>query len=218
VCFINCHLAAGQKHVRERNTDITAILEDKSVFPVVDDPEIAYVGGGDGSMILDHELCFLSGDLNYRIDQRRDVAVSSVQAGDLAFLLQHDQLNREMTSNQAFRLRTFTETPIAFAPTYKYDRRSNEFDTSEKRRVPAWCDRILYRSRAADRIKPLHYRRYEANISDHRPVSAGFVIMVKSVQTGRREAEKEEVERGWRKYEQILLREAHRFYVKELKL
>lgn len=59
VCFINCHLAAGQKHVRERNTDITAILEDKSVFPVVDDPEIAYVGGGDGSMILDHELCFV---------------------------------------------------------------------------------------------------------------------------------------------------------------
>ena len=164
-------------------------------------------------------LCFqLSGDLNYRIDQRRDVVASSVQAGDLAFLLQHDQLNREMSNNQAFRLRAFAEPPITFAPTYKYDRRSNEFDTSEKRRIPAWCDRILYRCRKVDRIESLHYRRYEANISDHRPISAGFVITVKSVHMERREAEKEEVEKCWRRHEQELLREAHRFYVKELKL
>lgn len=144
--------------------------------------------------------------------------MSSVQAGDLDFLLQYDQLSRQMANNQAFRLRAFTEFPITFAPTYKYDRRSNEFDTSEKRRIPAWCDRILYRCRAVDRIEPLHYRRYEANISDHRPVSAGFIITVKSVQMERREVEKEEVEKYWRKREQELLREAHRFYINELKL
>lgn len=59
ICFINCHLAAGQKHTRERNGDVAAILEEKSVFPQVDQPEIGYVGGGDGSMILDHEICFV---------------------------------------------------------------------------------------------------------------------------------------------------------------
>lgn len=42
------------------------------------------------------------------------------------------------------------------------------YDTSEKKRVPSWCDRILYRSEAKDTIKALSYRRYEADISDHR--------------------------------------------------
>ncbi|KAF8318208.1 DNase I-like protein [Clavulina sp. PMI_390] len=218
ICFINCHLAAGQNHVRERNTDVAAVLEEKAVFPTVEEPEIGYVGGGDGSMILDHELCFLNGDLNYRIDQRRDIVLSSIQAGDLEFLLQHDQLNKEMRLNPSFRLRAFTESPIRFIPTYKYDRRSNEFDSSEKNRIPAWCDRILYRCRDLDRVRPLHYQRYEANISDHRPISAGFEVRVKSVDNELREREKEKVEKMWRKEEVDLLREAHRFYIEQGKL
>lgn len=144
--------------------------------------------------------------------------ITSIQAGDLNFLLQHDQLSREMRNNPAFRLRTFKESPITFIPTYKYDRRSNEFDSSEKKRIPAWCDRILYRTRDPARIEPLHYRRYEANISDHRPISAGFRVTVKSVQHEQRQVEKEEVEHLWRIQEQDLLREAHRCYVRELKL
>lgn len=64
VSFINCHLAAGQNHKLERNKDIAAILEEKEAFPAVlslDSTEaLAYVGGGDGSMILDHEICFVS--------------------------------------------------------------------------------------------------------------------------------------------------------------
>lgn len=28
----------------------------------------SFVGGGDGIMILDYELCFFNGDFNYRID------------------------------------------------------------------------------------------------------------------------------------------------------
>lgn len=65
-CFLNCHLAAGQSQRVARNMDLAAILEEKSVFPVSsEDPSsasdfVAYVGGGDGSMVLDHELCFVS--------------------------------------------------------------------------------------------------------------------------------------------------------------
>ncbi|KAJ3912636.1 Endonuclease/exonuclease/phosphatase, partial [Lentinula edodes] len=70
--------------------------------------------------------------------------------------------------------RFFTEGPITFAPTYKYDRRSDVYDTSEKRRAAAWCDRVLWRSR-------LHYQRYEVNVSDHRPIPAAFDISVKRV-------------------------------------
>ena len=61
ICFVNCHLAAGQHHVRQRNADIAAILEE-SLFPATRSGEdaVAYVGGGDGSMILDHEIVFVS--------------------------------------------------------------------------------------------------------------------------------------------------------------
>ena len=61
ICFINCHLAAGQNHVRARNADVAALLEEKEVFPAsISEPEpIAYAGGGDGSMILDHEFVFV---------------------------------------------------------------------------------------------------------------------------------------------------------------
>ena len=63
LCFINCHLAAGQNHKRQRNQDLAAILEEKAVFPDVTETSfeksLAYVGGGDGSMILDHEICFV---------------------------------------------------------------------------------------------------------------------------------------------------------------
>lgn len=61
LCFINCHLAAGQSHIRARNQDLAAILEDGTVLPRSEINEgLPYVGGGDGSMILDHEICFVS--------------------------------------------------------------------------------------------------------------------------------------------------------------
>jgi hypothetical protein len=68
-CFLNCHLAAGQSQKVSRNMDLASILEDKAVFPPSGDiaeagdfnPDfVAYVGGGDGSMVLDHEICFVS--------------------------------------------------------------------------------------------------------------------------------------------------------------
>ncbi|KAH7922873.1 DNase I-like protein [Leucogyrophana mollusca] len=215
ICLINCHLAAGQHHVRQRNSDVAAFLEEKSVFPSSDAIEepLAYVGGGDGSMVLDHEIVFVNGDMNYRIDQRRDHVVAAIQAGDFESLMVHDQLTKEMKYNRGFRFRSFMEGPLTFAPTYKYDRRSSEFDSSEKRRVPAWCDRVLWRSRDPDRVKLLSYQRYEANVSDHRPISAGFTMTVKSVKQDARAREKAAAESEWMGLQVELLDAAREFYV-----
>lgn len=61
-CFINCHLAAGQSQKVSRNQDVAAVLEEKAVFPdpSKSDEVLAFDGGGDGSMILDHEFVFVS--------------------------------------------------------------------------------------------------------------------------------------------------------------
>ena len=155
----------------------------------------------------------MNGDMNYRIDQRREAVVAAIRAGDLQQLVIHDQLRKEMKFNRGFRLRTFFEGPLDFVPTYKYDRRSDEYDTSEKRRAPAWCDRILWRSREPDRVQQLHYRRYEANVSDHRPISAAFRISVKSVSEEPRVHVKTELETVWAEHEKVLLAAAQQFFI-----
>ena len=182
LCFIDCHLAAGQTQTMNRNNDVTAILESTVLSPQYDtlqDSEI-FTSGGDGSMILDHEICILNGDLNYRIDTMgRDIVIKAVQAGNFAKLLDRDQLLVSRRRNPGLRLRAFMESPIGFAPTYKYDVGTDRYDTSEKHRAPAWCDRILYRG--AGKVKQLTYRRHEMRTSDHRPVSATFKMRIKCV-------------------------------------
>ena len=60
ICFINCHLAAGQHHVRQRNADAAAIVEDQTLPAESGDQLVAYINGGDASMVLDHEMVFVS--------------------------------------------------------------------------------------------------------------------------------------------------------------
>ncbi|KAG5291503.1 type I inositol-1,4,5-trisphosphate 5-phosphatase [Histoplasma ohiense] len=187
LCFINCHLAAGQSQTTHRNNDIAAILESSSL-----PPESSYssridlfVGGGDGTMILDHEICILNGDLNYRIDSMpRNTVIEAVKARNLPKLLDRDQLLASRRKNPGFRLRAFNEAPITFAPTYKYDVGTDQYDSSEKKRSPAWCDRLLYRG--VGRIKQLEYRRHEVKVSDHRPVSGLFKMRIKTISPDKR--------------------------------
>ena len=42
----------------------------------------------------------------------------------------------------------FCEGYLNFAPTYKYDEFSDDYDTSEKGRIPAWCDRVLWKKKS----------------------------------------------------------------------
>jgi hypothetical protein len=153
--------------------------------------------------------------MNYRIDLRRDSIMSNIEAGEYESLVHHDQLAKEMKTNRGFRLRQFSEGRHTFAPTYKYDRRSSEYDTSEKSRAPAWCDRVLWRSSVPSRVRQINYRRYEANVSDHRPISAGFTITVKSISHEVRVQVKNEIEMRWIEEQERLLSAAEQFYISQ---
>lgn len=192
LCFINCHLAAGQSHTSHRNNDVTTIMESENLPPERDpDTRMSlYVGGGDGTQILDHEICILNGDLNYRIDSiPRDTVVRMVKSNDLDKLLERDQLLVSRRRAAGFRLASFIELPLTFAPTYKYDVGTDNYDSSEKKRAPAWCDRILYRG--PGRVKQIEYCRHEVRVSDHRPVSGMFKIRLKTIDQRKRSKVKE---------------------------
>lgn len=193
ICMVNCHLAAGQTQTMHRNNDIAEILESSTLpsYPL-NSSETAehsdvFASGGDGSMVMDHEICILNGDLNYRIDTMgRDSVIKHIQQGNLARLLERDQLLLSRRKNPGFRLRAFQENTIKFAPTYKYNVHTDEYDTSEKRRSPAWCDRILYRG--LGKVKMEEYRRWDQiRVSDHRPVSGRLRLRVKTVDPDKRE-------------------------------
>ncbi|KAL0065255.1 hypothetical protein AAF712_007766 [Marasmius tenuissimus] len=214
LCFINCHLAAGQHALRSRNADVAGMLEEKMLFPTTMEPQ-AFVGGGDGSMVLDHETVFVNGDMNYRIDQRRDAIVAAVKAGEHESMQAHDQLLKEIKYNRGCRFRTFSEGPLTFPPTYKYDRRSNEYDSSEKRRAPAWCDRVLWKA-GKGRVEQLQYRRWEVDVSDHRPISAAFKVTVKSVRQEVRQMVKQEIEFMWAEEEARIVKRLEDYYRQNL--
>ncbi|KAI8940741.1 hypothetical protein NX059_002006 [Plenodomus lindquistii] len=77
----------------------------------------------------------------------------------ISSLLPHDELHQQMKTGKAFH-DGWAEGPVRFLPSYKYDiGKVGVFDSSEKRRCPSWCDRILYRTRAAR-------QRYEAKTKE----------------------------------------------------
>ncbi|KAL1921725.1 uncharacterized protein VTP21DRAFT_10367 [Calcarisporiella thermophila] len=132
--------------------------------------------------LYDHDFTFLLGDLNYRIQldhpRHGPLTLSGLLQAipdRLHSLHAYDQLTAERAAGRT--LHGFQEGPLDFPPTYKYFRESILYN--HRRRVPSWCDRVLWRSRAGARVELGHYRSYpEYMNSDHRPVSASFTLAV----------------------------------------
>ncbi|XP_050831145.1 synaptojanin-1 isoform X5 [Serinus canaria] len=203
LCFVCSHFAAGQSQVKERNEDFVEISR-KLGFPM-------------GRMLFSHDYIFWCGDFNYRIDLPNEEVKDLIRQQNWDPLIAGDQLINQKNSGQIFR--GFLEGKINFAPTYKYDLFSDDYDTSEKCRTPAWTDRILWRRRKwpfdrsaedldllnasfhSDTNVPytwnpgtlLHYGRAELKTSDHRPVVALIDIDIFEIEAEERQKVYKEV-------------------------
>ncbi|EGG16677.1 RhoGAP domain-containing protein [Cavenderia fasciculata] len=170
ICILNSHLNAHLENILRRNQDMKDIA--KNIKFVVEDNNII--------TMFDHDQLFWIGDLNYRIPLPDAEVKEKIKKKDFYSLFLHDQLYQQMKSGAAFE--GFQEPPISFAPTYKYDAGTDVYDSSEKKRTPAWCDRVLWKtSKTAENVGILTYRRHELLSSDHRPVSGSFIIKVRAV-------------------------------------
>ncbi|XP_042296834.1 type II inositol 1,4,5-trisphosphate 5-phosphatase isoform X2 [Sceloporus undulatus] len=170
ICLVNAHLAAHAEECERRNQDVRDICA-----------RMHFVQLGPGLpalTIAKHDVVLWLGDLNYRLEEQDVEQVKKlVEAGDFRTLQQHDQLRRQMEAKVVFE--GFTEGEVTFQPTYKYNPGSDDWDTSEKCRIPAWCDRILFKGR---NISQRSYRSHVTlRSSDHKPVSALFDVGVKVV-------------------------------------
>ncbi|KAL8485176.1 hypothetical protein ACS0TY_027467 [Phlomoides rotata] len=177
LCFVCSHLTSGQKEGDEvrRNADFMEILR-KTRFPQVNgsseekSPET----------ILEHDRILWLGDLNYRIALPYRSAKALIEMQNWRALLEKDQLRLEQRRGRVFD--GWKEGKIYFPPTYKYSHNSDRYagddmHPKEKRRTPAWCDRILWYGGG---LQQLSYVRGESRFSDHRPVSSVFWAEIES--------------------------------------
>ncbi|XP_060063309.1 inositol polyphosphate 5-phosphatase OCRL-like [Ylistrum balloti] len=167
ICFINSHLAAHQEEFERRNQDyrdISSKMKFKQFVPPLN--------------IREHDVIFWIGDLNYRItDLDIGMVKTLIEQKQLRDLRAYDQLHRQLGRTDVFE--GYQEGDLDFQPTYKYDPGTDTWDTSEKGRAPAWCDRVLFKG---PDIRLKAYRCHQSlKVSDHKPVSALFDVDIKVI-------------------------------------
>ncbi|KAI9149699.1 Inositol-1,4,5-trisphosphate 5-phosphatase 1 [Blastocladiella emersonii ATCC 22665] len=196
-CFVTAHFAAGQSNVEDRNDDFATIASE-SLFKR-------------GRSIPDHDHIVWFGDFNYRVDMENEAVRRLVAQGSLGELLQRDQLLNQRRLQRAFH--GYDEGAITFPPTYRYNNGTDVYDTSEKNRIPAWCDRILFQSKNSSKVAAaaaslraaspsaahgaaattmkfelLSYTRAELKVSDHKPVLALLRVAAVEINHARKQA------------------------------
>ncbi|KAH7431530.1 hypothetical protein KP509_08G053900 [Ceratopteris richardii] len=174
LCFVNCHLAAHVGQCELRNANYRDIVGNMHV--------------DNQSVDILHQFhhVFWFGDLNYRLDFGReeealsttetaawDAVVRKIHDKEFQDLLVYDELQREQKENRALYL--FKEGEITFPPTFKMIRETE--DVYDMKRVPAWCDRILWFSQDGCQVDQLSYTSVSSvSSSDHKPVAATFLL------------------------------------------
>ena len=137
MCFTCSHFAAHRENVVGRNADFHSIVTktgfnigEAAVQECIKSGSLSQWAQGGVIGLMDHDFVFWIGDLNYRIDETlgTDEVFEKANNGDLKSLLTHDQLNIERANGNVFK--QFSEGPIDFLPTYKYQPGTDLYEVS----------------------------------------------------------------------------------------
>ncbi|RZB87698.1 type II inositol polyphosphate 5-phosphatase 15-like [Glycine soja] len=201
MCFVNCHFAAHLDAVGRRNADFdhvyrtmsfsrpTNLLNTTAAGTSSSVPTFRGTNSAEGMPELSEaDMVVFLGDFNYRLDDiSYDEARDFVSQRCFDWLRERDQLRAEMEAGNVFQ--GMREAVITFPPTYKFERHQAGlagYDSGEKKRIPAWCDRILYRDSCTSLVSECSLEcpivssvlQYEACMdvtdSDHKPVRCIF--------------------------------------------
>ncbi|ESO96192.1 hypothetical protein LOTGIDRAFT_116088 [Lottia gigantea] len=173
--FINCHLTSDQSKKRDRILDYEKIISGL---------KLPKSSRSSKDVTANFDCVYWCGDLNFRIERKKitveqkvsEITERSIQNYD--DLIKADQLTHILTEGRIFH--GFQEGRITFPPTYKYDVSSNQFDTSNKSRIPSYTDRILFRSKKRNHISCLDYNSVmSVKVSDHKPVYGIYQMALK---------------------------------------
>uniref|UniRef100_A0ACD5TYJ9 Uncharacterized protein n=1 Tax=Avena sativa TaxID=4498 RepID=A0ACD5TYJ9_AVESA len=187
LCFVCTHLASGEKDGDElrRNSDVSEILK-RTRFPRTHRFS-GPVPSPSPETILEHDKVIWLGDLNYRLTSSSTGGGGEtrglLERNEWRALLERDQLRAEQRAGRVFGGGGWEEGEIRFPPTYKYLSESDTYamaapsssgkPSRDKKRTPAWCDRILWRGEGMEQV---WYDRGESRFSDHRPVNSLFSV------------------------------------------
>lgn len=181
VTFVDAHLAAFDEMMERRNADFHD-LSKRLVFDVVPLSSDASLVNNLPTTIYDSDVLFWMGDLNYRIDLSdsdiRTLLKSEPKDRNIESLLAFDQLRYSMRTGKSFQ--GFTEHEITRLPTYRFSAGLLADDLGyDMKRKPAWTDRILYMASPRTVVRQESYAGHRGiTFSDHRPVSADFLLEV----------------------------------------
>jgi len=169
---INCHLAAGLSQMAKRNKDWQAITK-KMKF--------SKKGG-----VFDHDAVIWMGDTNSRLNTKMTYEeVTAIAKNDeYQRLYEFDQIKEQREKKAIFV--DFAEMKPTFRPTYKYDVGTDVFDTSEKKRLPAWTDRIMHWEKEGVTMTQDTYTSVQkVMVSDHKPVQSLMTLSLNAKSGGK---------------------------------
>jgi len=162
VCLVGTHLTADQ----EVENNEQRIKDYHTIFS----------SSFGHSKVADHDTIFWFGDLNFRINLPRAEIMQHIKEKKWDLLSKCDQLVQAKDSGLAFT--GFIEGKLSFHPTYKFEIGSDNYDLSESpaKRVPAWCDRVLWKSNTKCVVTQHIYTCANLNQSDHKPITSVFTL------------------------------------------
>ena len=195
VCVVGSHLAAHQQYWERRNQDFQEIFNNIKLTPMTimtqslncEISEKAKEAFCDRKMmrkehfkrIKDCDIVFWMGDLNYRIDEDEEIVRKKIEDGTCYELVPtKDQLAKQRANGIPI-VSEFHESEIKFMPTFKFHPNTDNYHSL---RIPAYCDRILYRTKQFDYVKCWEYTSIpEVQQSDHKPVRGVFSFYPKNM-------------------------------------